>query len=314
MATAKKKAEDELALGVGKYYEKERNDLWGSQTRNAATGGVSPLIDISSLVTNRTTEPSAAEVTAASGETGTVGGNDSGGSIGANFGGGGSSYGYGLSDNGASREGGLGLGSLAASGVGAVAGAGAAYMGLPGASIIGSLAQSLAGTEGVNPNTLANAALSSLIGPVGSIAKGIGKVTGLYDLDYGNVLANITGQSNFYSTSKMNDLIQEHILASDDWSDLGNEAALSRGEKAAFITDTKSDTTNYDKDEAGLQQLIDSLTPAGTGPSNYDEAGLQALIDSIQNGTYEGSGSSGSSSSDSDSESYSNPASSYGGW
>ena len=188
MATTAKKQKEDMALGLGKYYEAEREDLWGRVDREAAVNGMSSLIDPSTLVpTSSTSAPKKSQSSGATG--GSSNTSASGGSIstgGYTVGGSGSNYSFGVADSDTeSYSGGLGLNSLLASVLGTAGGIGLGMQGMPMAGTFGSIFSGILG-DGMSQDkmqqTLVNGGLGTLasaVNPIAGILYSIAKAAGL---------------------------------------------------------------------------------------------------------------------------------------
>lgn len=328
--SSKRRDEEDLALGVGRYYESERNDLWGRAERNASTGGMSSLVD---PTIKRQVDGLDTTTDTSSGLT-TGGSSDSGGA-------GGTNYGYSPTyDNEVLSEfqsNPFALSPAASSLSGMATGMGLGFAGFPSiAGTIGSkVVSGLTSEEGINENTFANAGLdmllSAVLGPVAGVVKGVGKLTGLYDTNLADIIGRASNTTSIMSNSAINSGLISTALDRGMTDTLAavNNPNFTRADRIAYLQDLNAGTANVGYDEAGMQALVDSLTDtpepvetdsqnitdtqlqAGNGGVGYDEAGLQSLVDSIMSGEYQGSNTSNDTESESSS---SNPSSSYGGW
>lgn len=328
--SSKRRDDEDLALGVGRYYESDRNDLWGRAERNASTGGMSSLVDptvkrqVEGLDT--TTDTNSGTTTGSS--------SDSGGAGGTNYG---YSPTYDNESRSAVQDNPFALSPGASSLSGMAAGIGLGLAGFPPVvgNVAGKVVSGVTSEEGINENTFANAGidmmLSAVLGPVAGVVKGVGKLTGLYDTNLADIIGRATNTTSIMSNSAINSGLISTALDRNlpDTLAAVNNPNFTRSDRVAYLKALNDGTASVGYDEAGMQALVDSLTDtpepvetdsqnitdtqkqSGSGGTGYDEAGLQSLIDSIMSGEYQGSNSSNDTESESSS---SNPASSYGGW
>lgn len=307
--TSNKRRDDEdLALGVGRYYESERNDLWGRAERNASTGGMSSLVDptvkrqVEGLDT--TTDTNSGLTTGSS--------TDSGGA-------GSTNYGYSPTyDNEVLSEfqsNPFALSPAASSLSGMAAGMGLGLAGFPSiAGTIGSkVVSGLTSEEGINENTFANAGLdmllSAVLGPVAGVVKGFGKLTGLYDTNLADIIGKSTNSASILSNSALEGGLVSTALDRGMTDTLAaiNNPNFTRADRIAYLNDLNSTPEHELANDGALQSLIDSAmgitdtpepvetdsqnitdTQSQSGSSGYspaDEAALQSLIDSLTSGS-----------------------------
>jgi hypothetical protein len=88
-------------------------------------------------------------------------------------------------------------------------------MGAPAPGILGNIAKAITSEEGINENVTTNIGVMAAI-PGAGIVKAIGDLTGLYSINYGDMLADITGQNILRGPESMMSELTLQALSTDD--------------------------------------------------------------------------------------------------
>jgi len=322
---ATKKDKEDMALGLGRYYESERQDIWGKVNGDALVGGMSSL-----------TDPSTKQQLSSSG-----GSNISGigtGDGGSSSGTGSSNYTVrsGDTDTSGDTTGNSGLSNTAASLVGAGTGVGLSMAGVPFGSVAGNIFGGLLGDK--SGTQIAEGATNSIIGSIiGSINPVAGlvysglKVAGLnigqgLNEQFGNGMTGIApGYGGGYFGKKgtgegiTGGLVDSNSNLGGVTVDVGSAMAPAVGYETGDLGSglTVSSAKGLEAGNQGLQQSYEPTPPTDTNPDSAsitDSLAASALnMANAVSGDF--SGGSGVNSSNTYSQSLSsNAVNSYGGW